>query len=73
MKTVAIYKWGAGIAGALLAAAGNYVWSEVATHGSDLNTLKAERQTDHELLQEVRQDVKEIRDSIRRVEGSLAH
>ena len=71
MTSAAIYKWGAGIAGGLLAFAGNFVWSEVAAHGSAIDKLQAEKQSDHDLLQEVRQDVKEIRDSIRRVEGSL--
>lgn len=70
MNAAAIYKWGAGVAGALLAAAANFMWSEVQSHGADLQTIKAERASDHELLQEVRGDVKEIRDAVRRMEGA---
>lgn len=61
------------LAGTLLSVAMGFVWSKVDAHDDAIPRLEERASTDGQLLKEVRDDVKEIRDSVRRMEGGLAH
>jgi hypothetical protein len=58
--------WTAGFAGSLLAFGAQQLWSDVRNHETRITSGEKAL----ELLPEVRADVKEIRDSVRRMEGA---
>jgi hypothetical protein len=58
--------WTAGFAGSLLAFGAQQVWADVRNHETRITSGEKAL----ELLPEVRADVKEIRDAVRRMEGA---
>lgn len=68
MKKATVYKYGAALAGSLLAFGAQQVWADVRDHEKRITT----NETTLELIPEMRADVKEIRDAVRRMEGAHA-
>jgi len=58
--------WIAGLALTLISYGAQQVWADVRTHGDEIQQLKAGQA----LIPEIRDDVKEIRDAVRRLEGA---
>lgn len=69
LRSAAVIKWGLGAGGALLGTllslGASELWAAKADHDKDINTLKANAEGTRELLRDVRDDQKEMRQDIK--------
>jgi hypothetical protein len=64
-------RWGLGVLGTLLAVLGlgfaNELWAAKGELQSEVTTLKAERISDHDILLEVKGDIREVRQDVKEI------
>jgi hypothetical protein len=64
-------RWGLGVLGSLLAMLGigfaNELWAAKGELQNEVTTLKAERISDHDILLEVKEDIRELRQDAKEI------